>query len=134
MKFFTYMKDGGAESKVSGFFLVEIKSLFSIVLLKFSDGSRDAYHSHAFNALSWVLSGKLAEYELKGVVSTTMYKPSLNPIWTPRSMFHKVMSVGDTWVLSFRGPWAKTWREFLPSTNTFRTLAHGRQVVQEGSI
>lgn len=42
---------------------------------------------------------------------------------------HKVMSQGDTFVLSLRGPWADTWKEFLPGLNRFITLTHGRKIV-----
>lgn len=127
MKFFKHMKDGGLESKVDGYWLVEIKSLLSIVLLHFSNGSRDAYHSHAFNAVSWVLKGMLAEGQLEG--GMRFYGPSFKPVWTPRTMFHKVVSRGDTWALSFRGPWSKTWKEFLPTEDRFITLTHGRKEV-----
>lgn len=130
MKLLKYMKDGGKESRVAGFFFVEIKSLFSIVLLHFYPGSREAYHSHAFNAVSWVLRGKLQENLLKGPVSKAEYIPSWRRIFTGRSDFHKVVSVGHTWVLSFRGPWANTWWEFLPQENRFQTLTHGRKVVE----
>ena len=127
MAFLKHMKDGGAESKVEGFYFVEIKSLFSIVLLHFSDGSREAYHNHAFNAISWLLRGQLMECPLKGEMN--LYLPSPLPIYTPRTMFHKVVSIGDTWVLSFRGPWSNTWKEFIPATKSFKTLTHGRKEV-----
>jgi len=127
MKLLKFMKDGGSESRVNGFFFVEMKKFFSVVLLHFLDGSREAYHSHAFNAVSWVLRGKLVQNALDGQV--TEYKPSLVPIFTPRSLFHKVVSAGDTWVISFRGPWAKTWKEYLPDLKRFVTLTHGRKVV-----
>jgi hypothetical protein len=125
MKFLKKMKDGGPESKVTGYWLIEAKSLFSIVLLHFSDGSREAYHNHAFNAISWVLSGQLNEEPLHN--SSNTYTPSLRPVWTPRTMFHKVKSIGDTWVLSFRGPWKSTWNEFIPATGRKLTLTHGRR-------
>lgn len=127
MKFLKHMKDGGPESKVNGYWLVEIKSLFSIVLLHFSNGSREAFHSHAFNAYSWVLHGRLHEDPLHSWAN--YYKPSFKVIFTPRSMFHKVTSIGDTWVLSIRGPWSDTWQEFLPDKDKFQTLTHGRKVV-----
>jgi hypothetical protein len=127
MKLFSFSKDGGLESKVNGFFLVEIKSLFSVVLLHFSDGSRDAYHNHAFNAISWVFHGKLVENMLSGKVNE--YSLGVKPIYTPRSAFHKVVSQGDTWVLSFRGPWVDSWKEFIPEAKKFITLTHGRKVV-----
>jgi hypothetical protein len=128
MKLLRFMKDGGPLSRVTGLFVVEIKKLFSVVLLHFFDGSREAYHSHAFNAVSWVLRGKLVENALDGKI--TEYKPGLKPIFTPRSMFHKVVSAGDTWVISFRGPWVNTWKEYLPAEERFVTLTHGRRVVE----
>jgi len=124
VKFFSFGKDGGPESRVWGFWLIEIKSLFSIALLRFEDGSRDAYHNHAFNALSWVLSGELVEMPLGS--STETYRPSFWPIWTPRQRFHKVVSKGRTWALTVRGPWSRTWKEYLPKTNDHITLTHGR--------
>lgn len=127
MKLFKVMKDGGPESRVHGFWLVEMKSLFSIVILRFSDGARDSWHTHAFNAFSWVLKGELKEEPLNG--QNNIYKPSLKPIYTPREMFHKVSSKGTTWAISFRGPWSKTWREFLPDEQKFITLTNGRKVV-----
>ena len=131
MKFMSYGKDGGPESAVHGYWLVEIKGLFSIVLLKFEDGSRDVYHEHAFHAISWVLKGKLSEHTI-GKYATgkdKLYNPRLLPILTYRFTWHKVTSIGTTWVLSFRGPWNKTWREYIPSTGQVITLTSGRKEV-----
>lgn len=131
MKFMSKAKDGGAESTVTGYWLVEIKSLFSVVLLRFDKGSRDAYHSHAFHALTWFLKGCVTEHVIvsPGHLQDRVWKPSLRPKWTPRSCFHKVFAKETTWALSFRGPWKKTWHEYLPSTDTLRTLTHGRRIV-----
>lgn len=122
-------KDGGPESRVTGWFLIEMKSLFSVVLLRFSDGSRDAYHSHAFGAISWVLRGRLREYLLGSVSRPYQYTASALPVWTPRVRFHKVVSEGTTWVLSLRGPWAAEWFEYDPRTGQRTHLTHGRREV-----
>lgn len=129
MKLFSWGKDGGKASTVWGLWFVEIKSLFSIVLLKFENGTRDAYHDHSFNCISWVLRGKLIENHLNGAVET--HKQSLWPIVTRRETFHKVESVGTTWVISFRGPWANRWHEYLPNEDRKVTLTHGRKEVDE---
>jgi hypothetical protein len=122
-----YGKDGGQESRVWGFWFIGIKSLFSVALLRFEDGSREAYHSHAFNCVSWVLRGRLVEKHYRGGVN--VHKAGLKPVVTRRSTFHKVESRGRTWVLTFRGPWSDTWQEFLPEQRRFVTLTHGRQEV-----
>ncbi len=118
-------KDGGPQSRVWGYFF-ELKRLFSVVLLRFEHGTREAYHSHAFNSVSWVLKGCLVEKHLDGTAK--LHKPSLWPVVTRRSTFHKVRSQGRSWVLSFRGPWAKTWQEWIPGKG-FVTLTNGRRVV-----
>lgn len=129
MKFLHKAKDGGPLSTVTGYWLVEIKKLFSVVLLKFEDGSRDAYHDHAFNSLNWVLKGKVEERTPGG--AARQYEPSLQPVLTTRERMHKVVSRGTTWVLSVRGPWADKWHEYVNGKLT--TLTHGRTIVPEGA-
>lgn len=133
MKFFSYGKDGGEKSTVWGLYIVEIKWLFSIVLLRFENGTRDAFHSHAFNAISWVLRGELIEQRrIPTGAALRFYRPSFRVVFTGRDDFHQVKSVGRTWVLSLRGPWTKTWREYLPNQNRHTTLTHGRREVPNG--
>lgn len=134
MRFFHKGKDGGPDSTVTGYWLVEIKSLFSIALLRFDNGSRYAYHSHAFSCISWVLSGLLRETLHGDPYEERAYWPSWRPVITKRVTFHRVKSEGTTWVLTFRGPWAKRWREFDPFTNKLSTLENGRVVVEEHSL
>lgn len=129
MKWFWKGKDGGYESTVTGYWLCEIKSLFSIVLLRFDHGSRDAYHEHAFNSVSWVLKGRLTEDLLREGCCVNVYTPTVIPVITRRETFHRVRSDGTTWVLSFRGPWAKTWKEFRIDEGEV-TLTNGREIVQ----
>lgn len=135
MKFFQKVKDGGPDSTVTAYVLVEIKSLFSIMLLRFDNGSRDAYHSHAFNCISWLLKGQLDEsflFNSAGQPEPTFensYTPGPIPIVTLRDYFHKVESRGRSWVLTFRGPWRRSWHEWDPALRRFTTLTHGRKVV-----
>jgi hypothetical protein len=124
VKFFHFGKDGGDESTVWGFWLIEAKRLFSIAVLKFVGESREAFHNHAFDSISWVLKGQLVENMLDGTVN--VYRPSLLPIITRRNTFHKVDSTGTTWVFTLRGPWTKTWHEYLPQTDEQITLTNGR--------
>lgn len=126
MKFFSRRKDGGSESTVTGYWFFEIKWLFSVVLLRFDGVSREAFHNHAFNCFSWVLSGELEENFLDGRVRH--HRRRWLPFATLRSHFHMVHSITPrTWVLSFRGPWSKTWTEFLPDRREFVTLTGGRR-------
>lgn len=134
VKFFQSAHDGGEKSGVTGFFLVEIKSLFSVVVLRFKPGSREAFHSHAFNAVTWFVKGKVVEHRIDtvnpGNVTLKEFTPSWKPKFTKRENHHKVYSVGESVAVSFRGPWVDQWREYLPSLKRFVTLTHGRQIVQ----
>lgn len=132
MKFMKWGKDGGPESGVYGFWLVEIKSLFSIVLLRFEADNREAYHSHAFNALTWWLAGEVDEHHKDGRVQR--WCPSLWPKYTPRSCFHKVKPLKRTWALSLRGPWSKRWFEYRRDRGEVTTFEHGRRVVATSPV
>lgn len=129
MKFFYKGKDGGPDSNVTGYWLVEIKGLFSIALLKFDHGSRQAYHSHAFNCISWVLSGLLREQHRDG--RTQYHYADGIPIVTKKETFHRVFSIDTTWVFTVRGPWDKQWNEYDVGTNELSTLEDGRVVVKK---
>lgn len=82
MKAFTRSKDGGTHSPVDAFVLLEIKSLFSIILLRFNQGGREAFHTHAFHAISWFICGDAIETDIDG--STYRYKRSIIPKITRR--------------------------------------------------
>ncbi len=141
MKLFHKGKDGGPESTVTGYWLIEWKGGFSIALLKFDNGSREAYHNHAFNAVSWLLKGQLQEDVLVSGRCrasgeywqgdyVTIYKPSIKAIFTSRDNMHKVSSVGTSWALTFRGPWSSTWNEYIPKDELYKTLSSGRVEVK----
>lgn len=124
MKFLSIGKDGGPQSTVTGYWLAEVKRLLSVVLLRFDDGSRDEYHSHAFDSLNWVIRGEVEENHLDG--RRVRHRPSWRPVVTRRSTFHRVVSNGTTWVFSIRGPWSRTWQEYDPDEGSYSTLTHGR--------
>lgn len=128
MRFLSRSKDGGQNSSVDGFWLVEMKSLFSAALLRFRGKSREVYHSHAFNSISWLVRGSLIEHLLDG--TEVRHTPSLRPIITLRSTVHKVDSDGDTVVITFRGSWSEYWWEFQPESEIWSRLEHGRRVVE----
>ena len=124
VKFLSKSKDGGPNSNVMAYWLVEIKWLFSVALLRFDGDSREVYHDHAFNSVSWLLSGWLWEYFRNGTIR--VYGRSLWPIITTRRTYHRVDSHGVSWVLTFRGPWNRYWHEMGEKEIT---LTHGRKVV-----
>lgn len=128
MKWLWNDKDGGPESLVWGWGF-ESKRFGSILLLKFGRGSREAFHTHAFNSVSWVLRGRLLEWFRHGIHSCGRYhEAGIFPVRTYRETFHKVEGMEDaTWALTFRGPWVDTWKEHHPLTGRNIRLTHGRK-------
>ena len=138
-RFFYTKPDGGKDSGVTGYFLIEWKILISIGILHFKKGTREAYHNHAFNALTWWLSGKVIEHKLNASFwgdqtlinkfedISTEYSPSLIPKYTSRENFHKVEAIKETYALTIRGPWINIWQEF--KENRLINLTHGRKEV-----
>jgi len=128
-------KDGGPESRVWCWGL-EFKRAFSVLLLKFGEGSREAFHTHAFNSVSLVLRGALHEVQMLPeeerrtghVTRHVRHKPSLRLVRTYRDTFHMVEGRAPaTWVLTLRGPWIDNWREFIPEGARHIRLTHGRK-------
>lgn len=124
-RFFYKKPDGGNKSGVTGYFLIEWKILFSIGILHFKKGSREAYHNHAFNAITWWLKGSVTEDKLLGGMHN--FYPSIKPKITMHDNFHKVHAHTDTYAITFRGPWKDTWNECIGGE--FITLTHGRKVI-----
>lgn len=131
MQFLTKTKDGGPESPVDGYFLIEIKSLFSIALLKFNEGRREQFHTHAFHALTWFIKGELTEEKVDGTRS--IYKKSLWPKFTSKANNHRVIATKDSWCFTIRGPWAKTWTETDKKAKTCTTFEWGRKILKKGT-
>lgn len=125
-KLFYKKYDGGKESGVVGYFLIEWKPFFSIGLLKFNKGSREAYHSHAFNAVTWFIWGSVTEEKLDG--TTKDFGPSLIPKYTPRTNTHRVIAHDTTYAVTIRGPWKDRWVEYRNNKRVLVELTHGRVI------
>lgn len=120
-------KDGGPDSPVDAYFLFEIKWLCSVALLKFNRGSREAFHTHAFNALTWFIKGQLVEEDIIGDIY--IYERGLLPKLTVRKKNHRVKAFCDSWCLTIRGPWQSEWTEYNESRSETTTFTHGRKVL-----
>lgn len=123
-------KDGGPESEVRCWGL-EMKGLFSIMLLRFTPLTREAYHSHAFWSISWLLKGGLVEQlhqPGKRWPLWRTWRAGFRPIIIPRSNVHRVRGVrAVNWALTFRGPWADWWYERREDEGRYVFLTHGRK-------
>ena len=120
--------DGGKGSGVKSWGL-EFKGLFSIVLLRFSPNNRENYHSHAFNAITFWLKGRVSELRRdSGTLEIKNYHQG-RVKYTSRSNLHKIKCWDTAWCISLRGPWSDTWKEYNETTGETITLTKGRRIV-----
>ena len=131
MKLFEKCKDGGKDSPVDGYFLIEIKGLFSIALLKFNKGGREAFHTHAFDAYTWFLKGNLIEEDVDG--SFYVYGRSFFPKKTLKSKNHRVKAIEDSWCFTLRGAWENNWTEYNERLDETTVFSWGRNIVKKVS-
>jgi hypothetical protein len=124
MRILQKTKDGGPDSSVDAYFLIELKGWFSIALLKFNAGQRKAFHTHAFNAWTWFIKGDLLEFTYPSM-DYRRYKRSWLPKVTKKSHNHRVRAKVDSWAFTIRGPWDETWTEDENGVTT--TFTHGRK-------
>lgn len=115
---------------MTAYFLIEWKRGFSIALLHFNKGTREAFHEHAFNAVTLWIKGRVREHILASLfdhaAEVREFKAGQMKL-TPRSCFHKIEALESTWALSVRGPWVDRWRELRK--DRLVTLTHGRREV-----
>lgn len=126
-KFFFKKYDGGPTSKVTGYWLIEWKAGFSIVLLKVEPGTTERFHTHAFRAISWYIRGKCEEEHLSGIRRPWHFKRG--PKYTGTDAFHRVQSEEGGWILSVRGPWTRDWKEWEDGKVTH--FKNGRVVTKQ---
>lgn len=122
-------KDGGPESPVDAYFLIEIKKVFNKALLKFNKGGREAFHTHAFSAFTWFLKGRLVEEDVSGELYT--HKCKLLPKLTKKDKNHRVKAIETSWCLTVRGPWDECWTEYSKNLDETTVFQWGRKVVRK---
>ena len=132
MRIFQKAKDGGPSSPVDAYFLFEIKWLGSIAILKFNKGAREAFHTHAFGAWTWFISGDLQEELFDGTIN--QYKKSFLPKYTKKDNNHRVKAQEDSYCFTMRGPWEKFWTEDNKETNIRTAFTNHRVIVSEVKV
>lgn len=107
-----------------GWWIIEIKWLFSIVILQFTPGCRENFHTQPFNSLTWWMS----EAEEHTPNSKKSLKPGWIPTYTPRDKLHRINTETTTWAISIRGKWVDTLKEYNENTKTTIEYSHHRKI------
>jgi len=115
--------------------LIEIKWLFSIYLHKIETIEQDRFHTHAFDALVFIIKGG---YEDEIKMGIGPHKPVIlkkfkkgNVRWIPQSLNHRLKRAEPgTISLLFTGRYSKIWTEETDE-GILRILTSGRNPLGE---
>jgi hypothetical protein len=94
--------------------ILEWKRFFSIKLFNFhkTDGKQDRFHTHAFNAVSILLSGDYVEEivdELDNIVPLKRSRKRF--LFIPANQYHRITKSDGCRTLLITGPWGEKFKE-----------------------
>jgi hypothetical protein len=102
------------EGHVKRYTIIEIKSLFSIYIHEIETRCQDRFHTHAFNAVGWTITGGYLEEQLPSINHTCPGKivkvSGIRRI--PRELNHKLLrALPNTHTILFTGAYSHLWTE-----------------------
>lgn len=116
--------------------IFEHKYLFSIIVYNWKTVKQNRFHSHAFPAMAFLLSGKYEQEVYKnGEIKVDYVNQWLKPRYLPRNYTHRIMKAEpNTWTIVFTGPWMNYWYEYFDDTKTWVKYTWGRKVIEKTNI
>lgn len=123
---------------VTRYTLLEIRWLINIYFHHIETFEQDRFHTHAFNALVWILRGGYEECVKHGIgpnKSTELkYYKAGDFRWIPRALNHKLLKAEvDSISLLIAGPYASIWTEELDNGDVKVITTH-QKVLYQGQI
>lgn len=93
--------------------VLEWKRLFSIKLFHFhpSSGVQDRFHTHAFKAVSFLLSGNYIEEIIRDGKIIKLPRNRKRVLYIPKDEFHRIGHSEGCKTLLITGPWGDTFKE-----------------------
>lgn len=101
------------EQSVTELTILEWKRLFSIKLFNFhkTDGKQDRFHTHAFNAVSILLSGDYTEEVIHGIAIKKAERSRKRFLFIPKGVYHRITKSKGCRTLLITGPWGDEFKE-----------------------
>jgi len=112
--------------RIDRFTLFEFKPLGGVIFNVFNSVEQDRFHTHAFNAISVMISGSYNE-EIRKDYGYEQRKRHRDICYLPRTLEHRIMdSTPNAISVTLCGPWEGTWTETSLS-GRIRKLTWGRK-------
>lgn len=101
------------EQSVTELTILEWKRFFSIKLFHFheTNGKQDRFHTHAFNAVSILLSGDYVEEVIKGKYVHASKRSRKRFLFIPANQYHRITKSNGCKTLLITGPWGDQFKE-----------------------
>lgn len=101
------------DQKVTELTVLEWKQLFSIKLFHFhpTNGKQDRFHTHAFNAVSILLSGDYTEEIIIQDYVIPLKRSRQRFLYIPANEYHRITKSNGCRTLLITGPWGKEFKE-----------------------
>jgi len=114
--------------KVDQFIVFENKRLFSIIFYRWNTIDQVRFHTHAFTAFAFLLSGWYWEtVKFNNIDMTNFVNVPLVPRFLPRNYCHAINNAKpNTLTMVITGPWQKHWYEYFPDTEKWVKYTWGR--------
>jgi hypothetical protein len=129
MKICSFGKVALGEGAVYSFTLFESKYLFSIIFYWWKTIDQVRFHTHAFAAIAFLLSGSYVEDRIvDGQIEENNVNQWLWPRYLPRNYTHKIKKAAPrTLTMVITGPWQKHWYEYFEDTRQWIKYGWGRE-------
>lgn len=101
------------EQSVTELTILEWKRFFSIKLFNFhpTDGKQDRFHTHAFNAVSILLSGDYVEEVIEKRQIVSLKRSRKRFLFIPANQYHRITKSKGCRTLLITGPWGNEFKE-----------------------
>lgn len=111
------------DQNVTELTVLEWKRFFSIKLFHFhpTDGKQDRFHTHAFNAVSILLSGDYVEEVIEWRQIVSLKRSRKRFLFIPADQYHRITKSNGCRTLLITGPWGKEFRELRGCTTQGET-------------
>jgi len=119
------------EGHIIQYTLFEWKKLFSIIIYHWKTIKQNRFHSHAFPAYAFLLSGKYIEEVIEnGKVVQKTVNQRFKPRFIPKKYIHRILRAEPrTWTIVFVGRWMDYWFEYFDNKKIWVKYSWGRKKI-----
>lgn len=115
--------------------LFESKYIGGIWLYNWKTIKQNRFHTHAFNSIAFLLSGKYTEEVIEnGQIKFKVVHQQFKARFLPKNYCHRILKADpNTWTIVFFGRWIPYWWEYFEDTKTWVKYGWGRKVIEKKS-